>query len=668
MPNSVVPHWEAARARSGQLRGLDGAQRDVLALIYALIAADDGTAIDAISHWAVRYRLLDTQQLHQDLSALLPGPLDQGATTIEGGIAELYRSRLDELVDDSGHYTGTPGLEELLKSGLDAVVSERHGFPGRAPLEGRIWRRWAALQAPHGIPFDDTLTSDELAAYDASGGDRAHVASGKTVFEHSVQDLTQTLDRLLLPASGAPLLGTKVLVTGTGHRGRSGRLSSVTWTVHDSQHLCAEPPASFKVSFDDRRDAADLAPEDLEPQPEWDQFFAVVYAGQPMPLSWSASVLLAGAEPGGTWQQDAIAALKDGWKSATGRLVVLIPHQPDGTPASDEKSAWLNDAYEWADEIVLNSTSSTGVPSSLKSGGAVDVEDACARLILQTITPDEPTRTWAAQNAVPLVRTPTEAAAAVLKRLDRGMNRGGGQRQVPLPVARNTGFLYWRDALRDADRTLDAAATQWAPRDPDDEHAQWWALNAHIRHPDQHVTDELVVGRTNTLSLIICRRRQVWSDSEVVLLRSPNSHDAQPKTTAPTLFPLQLPTADWDIAFFRDEGKRTQALQKLTSDLGLTIHEDQLRGMGSRPESNLLATQRSAVYLDLSEEELDGLKTRQGAPGDTALLKAIEIHRVADLLSTRVPVLCDWATLGVITRAVVPTQPPASGDITDLRL
>ncbi|MEU7576735.1 hypothetical protein AB0B50_03930 [Streptomyces sp. NPDC041068] len=298
----------------------------------------------------------------------------------------------------------------------------------------------------------------------------------------------------------------------------------------------------------------------------------------------------------------------------------------------------------------------------------MNLEDACDRFILRMITPDEPTRTWAAQNAVPLAHTPAEAAAAALKRLDRGWKREGGQRQVPLPVTRNTGYQYWRDALRDADRTLDAATTQWALRNPDDEHAQWWALNARIRHPDHHLTNELVVGRSNTLSLVICVRRQVWTDSEIVLLRSPNSIAAQPKATAPTLFPLQLPTVDRDIAFYRDEGKRTQALQELTSDLGLAIHEDQLRGMGFRPESNLLATQRSVECLELSEEELDSLKTRQGAHGETALLKAIEIHRVADLLSTRVPVLCDWATLGVITRAVVPTRPPASGDLSRHRL
>lgn len=252
MPNSVAPHWEAARTRAAQLRGLDGEQRDVLTLIYALIAIQDRSAIDAISHWSVRYRLCDPQRLHQDLSALLPGPLDRGATTVEDGRAELTKSRLDELVDEQGQFTGSPELEELLKSGLEGVVSERGEFAGRAPLEGRIWRRWAALQAPHGVPFEDTLTSDELAGYDASGGGRTYAASGKTIFEHSVQGLTQVLDRLLLPASGAPLLGTQVLVTGSEHRGRSGRLTSVTWTVHDDQRVCSEPPASFSVSFDDR--------------------------------------------------------------------------------------------------------------------------------------------------------------------------------------------------------------------------------------------------------------------------------------------------------------------------------------------------------------------------------------------------------------------------------
>lgn len=82
MPNRLVPHWKAAYARALQQHVLDGSERDVLALILALVAVEDGTAIEDISLWSVRYRLGDPKQLHQKLTALLPGPLNHVATTV----------------------------------------------------------------------------------------------------------------------------------------------------------------------------------------------------------------------------------------------------------------------------------------------------------------------------------------------------------------------------------------------------------------------------------------------------------------------------------------------------------------------------------------------------------------------------------------------------------
>ena len=61
MPNSLVPHWEAAYARALQQHALDGSERDVLALTLALVASEDGTAIEDISLWSVRYRLGDEE-------------------------------------------------------------------------------------------------------------------------------------------------------------------------------------------------------------------------------------------------------------------------------------------------------------------------------------------------------------------------------------------------------------------------------------------------------------------------------------------------------------------------------------------------------------------------------------------------------------------------------
>jgi hypothetical protein len=59
----------------------------------------------------------------------------------------------------------------------------------------------------------------------------------------------------------------------------------------------------------------------------------------------------------------------------------------------------------------------------------------------------------------------------------------------------------------------------------------------------------------------------------------------------------------------------------------------------------------------LTDDECEDLKARHETCDGTAAVEAVEVHRVADLLSSRLPgdALVDWATLGVIMRAVVPT-------------
>ena len=657
MPNSLVPHWKAAHARALQQHALDGNERDVLALILALVAVEDGTAIEDISLWSVRYRLGDPQQLHQTLTALLPGPLDHVATTVADARKESTRIRIDELVDEYGDFTGRADLEDLFAQEIEAVVRDRGAFAAPAPLEGRIWRRWAALQAPHGTPFEDTLTSEELTAHDAMGRDGGYKASGKTVFEHSVQRLIQFLDRLLLPASGAAPLYGEVLVTGGVHEGRSGRLHAVTWSVDEEQRACCEPPASFTISFDDRHGRADIAPADVMPLPQWDRRFAVVHAGQPMPMEWGACVLLAGPEPDASWEHSVITVLEDSWQQVD-RLVVLVPHQLDGQMPSEEQEQWLRDAYAWADEIISTRAPVPG-PGALHTPGPVfDLEGASDRLILQVATPDEATRRWAGQRAVPVAPTPADAAAAVLKRLGRGRRRQGGERQVRLPVVRNFGYHQWRDALRQAGRLLDGATIDWAPPDPRRPgEASWWAITAQVRHPDDLITEELVVGRGDVLSLIAFRRHPVWTDSEVVLLRHPLSLGAPPLITAPTRFPLRLPTADFGNPFHVSEEHQDQGVPALAGELGLVVDRARLRSLDNRPESALLAAQRRTCYLELTDDECVDLKARHEACDGTAAAGAVEVHRVADLLSSRLPgdALVDWATLGMIMRALVPT-------------
>ncbi|MFJ9893467.1 hypothetical protein ACIQPR_09045 [Streptomyces sp. NPDC091280] len=252
MSNSLVSHWEAAVARAREQHALSGSEWDVLALIFALVAVEDGVAVQDVSLWSVRYRLGEPQQVRQALSVLLPGPLDHVATTVAEGRQELTWLRIDDLVDEHGTFTGRSWLADLLAPEIEAVVRGRGAFGAPAPLEGRIWRLWAALQAPYGIRYEDTLTSEELAVHDETGRDGGYRASGRTVFERSVERLIQFLDRLLLPAIGALPLHREVLVKRGVHAGRSGVLKAVTWSIDEERQACCEPPVSFTITFDDR--------------------------------------------------------------------------------------------------------------------------------------------------------------------------------------------------------------------------------------------------------------------------------------------------------------------------------------------------------------------------------------------------------------------------------
>ncbi|MGP8298146.1 hypothetical protein ACTPOK_09380 [Streptomyces inhibens] len=92
----------------------------------------------------------------------------------------------------------------------------------------------------------------------------------------------------------------------------------------------------------------------------------------------------------------------------------------------------------------------------------------------------------------------------------------------------------------------------------------------------------------------------------------------------------------------------------LADELGLLVDQERLRSHGPCNDTSLLAAPRSLVKLSLTDDEADTIRNlaTAGQPGGP------EVHRVADLLAGR---CCDWATLGLITRAVLPTDPPASG-------
>ncbi|MBD0688432.1 hypothetical protein [Streptomyces sp. CBMA123] len=616
--------WEDARAKAREFQRLDRDVRDVLALIYYLIVAQDGGAMDQVSLRSVRYRLADPQRLHRDLAELLPGPAREEDWTrpVETGLAELAQARLVEHGQDYGPFTGPP------------------------PVEGTVWRLWYALNARHGVPLEDTLPSD-MVTEDVYGRYRS---SGMTVFEHAVRELTTQVDQVLLPASGALSLQAHVEVTGGMHAGRTGRLRAIAWGADDEQGTCTDAPAVFRVDFDDRHESADVAPGDIERLPEWDRRFVVVHAGEPLPTEWAAAVLLATAGSSADWHDDAVEHLRR-WQGG-GRMVVLLARPRHGQALSAEEEQWVAWVAGWADEIIAVEPDDRSSPPRLAPDQPADALHHPARLTLaaapgRTPAPED-APSWARTHRVAVAPTITGAIEAALRRIGRGHQRAAGHRKVPLLIARSAAFSGWYLEQLTAGTVLEEARLEWACREEDaSEPISWWALRVRLRHEDRSRSEETVLAHPGLLSVVVYHPREPWTDTEVVLLPSPAA--ARGKTRE---F-LRLPTI---INNMRAGGGNTdRAWSFLVEGLNLFLDSDRLRGSAFRNDSQLISARRSVVRVALTDAELDDLQDRL----ELSPVGAPEVHRLADLMANPV---CDWATLGAITTAVQPNPPTASLD------
>ncbi|MDX3024990.1 hypothetical protein [Streptomyces acidiscabies] len=650
MPTTLAAHWSSARDRSRDLEGLPfgretEAEHRVLSFVYALIAAETGTGVDRISPWAVRYRLQNAHVLHASLSALLA---DDAARNEHSGGGPQGEFRDGGLTGGHGQGGGQPGGTQA--PGTGSAAGARPPEPD-ATLAEMLRQTWAALQQPLGIPMEDLLPSNEAWGLGARNPDGVRVFPGPTVFEFAVTRLARIFDQLHLVARHSTPLWTSVLVTDGPYTGRRGTVEDLVWSADDEQQRCREPLAALRVAFEPSAGGTvDLPPTAVTVLPEWDPRYVVVRAGELMPPQWSAAVLLDGSEDDAR-VREVITALGSGLdRRMRGRLVVLVTGGPDDPATAEEHRQWLRDARTWADEAVA-----LAVPEPADAAFITD-----GRLVLLAAAPDETTLTWAQERSVPIARTPADAAAMVLERIGAGEEREDGEREVRLPVARTPGYASWRNALRTVGRTVEAATVEWTADLPagSGDAAGWWALSARLRHPDNRVTEETVVGRSGTISLVAVRKHPVWTESEVVLLSHPVSAVSADTKLSPILaadtFPLRLPSADVLTHAYTGTAEREQAAEQLMTGLGLPFDLQRVRGMGSREESGLLAAHRTVYLVELTDAEL---RTVRGSSPQSG---TVQVHRVSNLLSWASPgsAPCDWATLGVILQSVLGDRHP----------
>ncbi|MGW2858318.1 hypothetical protein [Streptomyces sp. NPDC001205] len=603
-------------------------------MVYYLIATNEAVEVDGISTQSVRYRLDNPFVLQQQLTELIPGPRSEPSPDAAAAMAERARTRLAE------------------------AEADEHASSEQSSVAGRIRRVWKSMQGVHFEDREDSLMSDEIGITLAE--EHRWRDTGVNLFEQAVGKLRTRLDRELLGAGGHPGLSATVEVTGGLHAGRTGSVSAVNWQADHEQHTIGPAPESFTVRFSDLYESIDIAVGDVTALPEWDRTFVVVHAGEPFPTEWNACVLLADADAKSLWRQTALDALREAW-TGFGRLVVFVPRQGDGSPMTTEHDEWVTRAVSCADEIIVRCPS--GAAGPLQQGLLADSPTAavCGRLVVMAPDgePDPLLSRWLERHAAPVADGAAEAAAIAIERIGRGRDRKGGERDVPLLAARTTGYFWWSSALRDAGRALVSAEIEWVHNDEDTGHrALWWSMRARIRHADYHVTSELLLCHPMMTSVVAYRRREKWTDCELVLVPCGNSLSSSPVREAPKGLALRLPTILTDFSGGGDQRERGR--RTLHELLGLDdIDTDRLRTLGGRNDSSLVAANRNVTVLELTEDELASLSSRNNGATGSAAGTPLVIYRVADLLAEPV---CDWATVGAITRAVMPTWPPASGD------
>ncbi|MGW3228738.1 hypothetical protein [Kitasatospora sp. NPDC001095] len=634
MSGDEEQRWRDAKSRARAFRALDRDEQDVLALLYYLIATEDAVGVDQVPLRAVRYRLGNPPRLRDSLARLLPGPEHDGtAQSTESGLTELNRARLADNTSDNGPFPD--------------------GFAGPPPVQGRIWRLWHALQARHGVPLEDTLPSDMVteAAYGRFW------SSGESVVDHALHTLTRKVDGALLPLGGTPLLSVPVRVIEGIHTDRTGTVNAVTWETDEERREVTDTPLSYTIKFHDRYEEAVLAPDLVEPLPEWDRAFTVIHVGEQLPDQWSACVLV--AAPGDdSWQQQAVGLLRQGWRN-TGRLVVLLPSPRDGALLQPGHVRWVETAAAWADAILTPEEPSTDagprLVERLPGRGDWLRADAArhgARLSLTSApgTTVPGSVSWAHRHRVPVHTDLDAAVAQVLDRIGRGAERSGGARHMPLPVYLSPGFFGWLTQHVDERPVLAGAEVEWTePGALTEDTVAWSAVRVRLRHRDHSITEHRLLSHPGRLSLVIHRRRDPWTESEVLLVpATTNGHG--PHTAL-----LDLPS--FPIRHIDDGGAPVgltdRAWALLAEEFGLYVTPHLLNTLPYRSDSPLVHTRHSVVAAQLTDEQFAALAARL----QTAPVGELEIHRVVDLLAEPV---CDWGTVGAITAAVNP-RPLAQG-------
>jgi len=216
---------------------------------------------------------------------------------------------------------------------------------------------------------------------------------------------------------------------------------------------------------------------------------------------------------------------------------------------------------------------------------------------------------WAVQEGVPVHATLMGILTGTLNKLESGVLRTGGEREVPLHLWKKPEFETWLEAQKEAGNRLDGAELVWAFRAGRNKTLTvLWSLkvNVWVEAEKRAKTNEVVVFRPPTTSVVVFSRPPLsdqndWTlDSEIMLVREFRS----PAATEDGMVHEVPGGSSWK------EGAGIEtARTELIEESGLDLPADRFRYVGARQVAATLCGHQSHVYaVELTAAEMLSMK------------------------------------------------------------
>lgn len=381
----------------------------------------------------------------------------------------------------------------------------------------------------------------------------------------------------------------------------------------------------------------------------------IIYTGQSAPEKFTRSIFLAGPSPRQSgltsWRKDAIALLEE---QGFDGVVFSPEHEREKAPGEfhgyDTQVGWEKEHLNMADVVLFY------VPRDLKTFPAFTTNIEFGKYVGRRDTvygrPDDAPKNkyldglYTDTTGQTPFSTLEETIASAVEKTKEGVERQGGERDIPLFVWNTKTFQNWYQAHKGAGNRIDGAELLYHK----DIHGRVflhviWA-KVWVEAEQRHKENELFVGRSDISTICAFHKGSTLAETKLVLVR-------EFRTTISTgdCFVRELPGGS---SVKPHEDALTVASHEFEEETGIQISPERFSQVGERQLVSTLSTHKAALFMvELNDEELAVAEKEYADKTMHGLIESseqtyVEVYTYDELLRTNI----DWSMLGMIGQAL----------------